>query len=163
CWPMLTALNTTPAFETNANNLNPRLQALRQQIGALDGSHRVQTYQHTHLPDGIGIPKGAVVELLGPSRYEFVAHFLAQHDRPCLWLQKEFSFFPTALLQRGVDLRKSVFVEAGDNVQWVLKQVLQSQVFPFLVGEDLNVSEKDLRKFQLLAERAGATLLHLCS
>lgn len=138
-----------------------RLETLKAQVGALDGSFKIETYKHQALD--VGIPKGAVVELLGPARYEFIANFLAEQNRPCLWVQKEFNFFPTALLQRGIDLGQSVFVEAGDDVAWVLKQALQAQVFPFIIGEDFSLQEKELRKMQLLAERSGSSFLHLCS
>lgn len=152
-------LRSLPDGSTDSRSV--RLQALRAQVGALDGTFQIETYKHQDLQ--VGVPKGAVVELLGPARYEFVAHFLAQQNQACLWVQKDLSFFPTALFQRGIDLTKNVFVEAGNDVQWVLKQVLQSQIFPFIVGEDFAIQEKDLRKLQLLAERSGASFLHLCS
>jgi len=138
-----------------------KLKALRSEIGGLGGLYQKEVYPHPSLD--VPLPKGAVIELVGPARYEFIADFIRSRSEPCLWMQKELSFFPTALLQRGVRMDRSVFVEAGGQVDWVLRQVLQSQVFPLVVGEDFGLGERDLRKVQLLAERSGSSFFHLCS
>src|SRR5690606_19245689 len=72
--------------------------------------------------------------------------------------EKEIEVFPTALAQRGVQLSNMVFIESGEHSTWVLQQILQSQVFPFVVATDISVTEKPLRKLQLFAEHSGSTL-----
>jgi hypothetical protein len=158
---MLAALKLFQIPSPSSASQSARLAHLRAQVGALDGSLSPEVHTAPDLP--VGLPKGAVVELLGPARYEYAAKLLAEKQTLSVWVQKDLSFFPTALLQRGVSLERSVFVEGGQNINWVLKQVLQAQIFPFVIGEDLQLPEKDLRRLQLLAERSGATLLHLCS
>jgi hypothetical protein len=112
---------------------------------------------------GIELPQGALVEVTGRFRHEFVAQFLAEQKKPSLWLEEEIQIFPVALQQRGVDLTKTVFVETGEHHQWVLQQSLRSQVFRFVIAENFQLHEKEMRKLQLLAERSGATVINLAA
>ena len=63
-----------------------------------------------------GIPRGAIVELLGPSRTEWFIQFLKAHpERRTFWAEREQQILPTAIHQRGVDLRKITFAILGTD------------------------------------------------
>ncbi len=150
----MSALVLTPEEKSS------RLQLLRSQVSFLDGSEKSENYSLSE--ESVRIPKGALVELTGPGRYAFVAHFLARHQQTrAAWVEHELTAYPPGLLQRGVGQSQITFIESAEHTAWVLTQALQSQVFPILIGCDLDLNEKAQRKFQLLAERAQCTFFRL--
>jgi hypothetical protein len=109
-----------------------------------------------------GIPRGGLVEICGHGKTEAVAKLLAEHAHmPVAWIEKDFSLLPSALIQRGVLLDKIFFVEGKSECAWAATLVLRSQIFPFLVYHAPFGEEKELRRFQLLAERFRSTMLLL--
>lgn len=134
------------------------LQELRTRLG-------IQESQRESLPCQAfppGLPRGALVELTGPGKTESVASLLAEH--PSLrvaWVESPFSIFPSALLQRNVNLEKIFFIEGGRESAWAAAALLRSQLFPLLVYHAPYGEERELRRFQLLAEKAASTMLLL--
>lgn len=109
-----------------------------------------------------GLPKGAITEISGVGKTEFVSQFLAEHkDQRVAWIEESFSVFPVAFLQRGLDLEKILFIEAGESLVWSTLQVLKSQIFPIVViyAEEINL--KNLRRVQVMSERAGSIVIWL--
>jgi hypothetical protein len=142
------------------------LAALREQIGAIDGSRKTEGYSSEWV--SAHIPRGALVEIVGAARTELMVHLLAEQQKEssearALWVEADFSVYPIGLVQKGVELSRLLFVEAPKDSAWVLGQALQAQVFPFLIASDFQFHEKDLRRFQLLSERAHATTFLLSS
>lgn len=135
------------------------LRALRAQIGAIDGTARADGFETQLL--NTQIPRGAVVEIIGAGRTQFMVKLLAerqkQADTLALWVEKEFSVYPLGLQQQGVDLSRLLFVESDKAAAWVLGQALQAQIFPIVIAADFTFDEKELRRFQLLSERSRAT------
>jgi hypothetical protein len=108
-----------------------------------------------------GLPRGGLVEVSGHGKTEAVAAFLAEQKQPAAWVEKELSLFPSALLQRRVELEKILFVEAGKDSPWAATTILRAGIFPFLVYQAPYGEERELRRFQLLAEKSATTMFLL--
>lgn len=132
------------------------LQELRARLGAL---HNREALRWSRLPTGL--PKGGLVEISGAGKTEAVASLLAEQGLPVAWVEHTLSVFPMALRQRKVELEKVFFVEAGKESAWAASAILRSQLFPLLVYHAPYGEERELRRFQLLAERSRATMFLL--
>ncbi len=112
----------------------------------------------SYLPTGI--PKGAIAEISGHGKSEFVLKFIAENKLKVAWIESDFSIFPFAFLQRNVALDKVLFVESANQTYWGVLQVLKAQIFPVVVV----VGDMDLRQLrcvQLASEKADACVLWL--
>jgi hypothetical protein len=137
------------------------LQELRARIGALEKFTRAGALPFGGLEGGL--PRGALVELAGSGKTESAARFLVENAAlPAAWVESEFSLYPPALLQRGRQLHNTFFTEAGKDAPWAATTILRSRLFPVLVYHaPYREDERQLRRFQLLAERAEATVILL--
>ncbi len=132
----------------------PSIADLRQLIGAVD-SFSTNTSSFSLYPSGI--PKGAVTEIAGSGKTQFIARFLAEHpDYKAAWVEESITINPYALFQKHVNLNNILFIEAQKELPWVLSQALQSGCFKALITNVSFVSEKDLRRYQLLSEKSQA-------
>lgn len=119
-----------------------------------------QGYSCSSLP--FLIPQGALVEIAGTSKVEWLISFLGENPSlKTFWTEPEFSLLPTALYQRGLNMDQMLFVEAGSQVFSVVRKVLRSQVFPCVVTPSIFQDEKTLKALQLLAEKSNATVFLL--
>lgn len=140
------------------------LQELRARLGAFEGRDLARE-AFTFSRFTAGFPRGVLVELTGPGKTENVAAFLAEN--PSLrvaWVESAFSLLPSAFAQRGVNLEKIFFVEAGVDSAWAASTILRSQLFPIVVyGASFprRDAERELRRFQLLAEKSASTVFVL--
>lgn len=134
---------------------------LRALIGQTEtGERKRERFPSARIPSGV--PRGALVEVTGSARTEWAAAFLAENGGvPVAWVEAQLSIFPTALAERRAGLERIVFIEAGRELDWTLLTLLRSQVFPVIVASDILRGESELRRYQLLAEKANATLLLL--
>ncbi|MCB0343015.1 MAG: hypothetical protein H6626_11300 [Pseudobdellovibrionaceae bacterium] len=136
------------------------LNELRELIGA-------QTFQRAWWPHSSlrsGIPQGAITQVAGAGKTEFVVRFLAENPQlRAAWVEKEFSIYPCGIIQRHVQLQRILFVEAGTVAQtiWSVLQILRSQLFQVVVADVPTPELKVLRRLQLASEKAGAALIML--
>lgn len=137
------------------------LQELRARLGALETFSRRESRPYSLFPQGL--PRGALVEISGAGKTECVAQFLAENaETPAAWIESEFSLYPPALLQRQRKLENTFFVEAGKDATWAAATILRARLFPLLVYHaPYTQDERQLRRFQLLAEKAEATMILL--
>jgi hypothetical protein len=113
-----------------------------------------------------GIPRGVLIELFGIGKTEWLIRFLSENAFiKAAWIEKKFTVHPTAIEQRGVSLKRILFVEAEHDFQWVVSQTIRSQLFEVVVipGDSFKDVKKDrfLRRLQLLAEKANTSLFIL--
>lgn len=135
------------------------LEELRARIGALEIRIREQ---HAFSLYAGGLPKGCLVEIAGHGKTECTVRFLSEHPGVAVaWIEGEFSLFPTALLQRRVDPAKILFIEGKKDAAWAAGVILRSGLFPFVIYHAPYKDERELRRFQLLSERARATMILL--
>lgn len=136
------------------------LLELRQKIGAIDGRIPRETHGFRYLQQPIA--KGSVVEFAGQGKTELCAHFLSEHpELSVAWVEDEFSLNPYALWQRHLNFENLVFVEAGRDMSWAIHQLLHSQAFDLIVSSGRQWEENELRRFQLLSEKAKSTFFLL--
>ena len=129
------------------------LRALREEIGAIDGSAAKPCSKFTLMQEGL--PLGAIVEVVGHGKTEFVVQFLKEHPEfKIAWIEKEMSLNPFALLQRDLKLEQFLFIEAATHGIWALQQILNSQCFQAIVVSGFEFDFKQLRRFQMLTERS---------
>lgn len=135
------------------------LQELRARLGAFEKLSRGESHPYSMLAGGL--PRGALVEVAGPGKTESVAAFLAENAQtPAAWVESEFSLYPPALFQRRRKLHNTFFIEAGKDAAWAASAVLRARIFPLLVYHaPYHEDERQLRRFQLLAEKAQATVI----
>lgn len=119
-----------------------------------------ETLSCANLPSGI--PKGAITEVTGSGKTEFVQNFLAEHPSLTVaWIEKSFSIFPYSFVQRGVRLSRLLFVDAQKDVEWTALQILRAQAFGAVViyGGDMDL--QGLRRLQLAAEKSDVCAIWL--
>ena len=63
-----------------------------------------------------GIPRGALVEIIGIGKTDLVSRFLSENPQPLkIWIEEEFSIYPCALAQKKVSLEKIIFSTDDQN------------------------------------------------
>jgi hypothetical protein len=157
------------------------ITSLRELIGTASG-YRNRSSLSFSLLDG-GIPKGALTEISGPGKTEFLVRFLSEHPSlKVAWIEEQISIYPYAMFQRKAQLQRILFAEAGSNSLWALMQILRSQVFGVIVFSSTTTTppnkrgdgggigresrralfeEKTLRAMQLSAEKSQAAVVFL--
>lgn len=142
------------------------LAELREQVGAIHKSwsgHSTRERIASSLLSE-GIPRGALIEVCGPSRVEWCLAFLREHpELKVCWIEEKFTLLPTALKQRGCNLEHFLFVEAGEELFKPLRKAIRSQVFDVLVAPSAFDDDRALKALQLLTEKANASLFLLGS
>lgn len=119
-----------------------------------------ETFTFGLLPEGI--PIGAITEISGRGKTEFVVRFLAEHPEfTVAWLEKSFSAYPFAFLQQNIDLKKILFLEGSREIEWCIYQSLRSQSFDVVVSYCEEMSLRSLRRIQLQAEKSHSAFLWL--
>jgi len=136
------------------------LQELRARLGAFDSHLTREAFSYSRLASGL--PRGILVELTGPGKTENVVQFLAENaSLRAAWVEQRFSLLPSAFVQRQANLEKIFFIEGGMQCAWAASTVLRSQLFPIVVYHAPYGEERELRRFQLLAERSNTTMILL--
>ncbi|MBL7714475.1 MAG: hypothetical protein JNL01_03340 [Bdellovibrionales bacterium] len=116
-----------------------------------------------------GLEKGKITEWIGPlgcGKSELVLQFLNENpETRCAWIEEKFTALPSSFSKQGTDLNRFLFIETGpetpNNLGWAAAQVLRSGIFQVIVLHSNRVSSIDLRRIQLLAEKAQACVLVL--
>jgi hypothetical protein len=116
-------------------------------------------------PMASGLPRSALTEISGPhggGKSEMVIQFLAENpDVRAAWIEEQFSVYPVAFPQLGVGLERVLFVEAGRQGLWTTQQILRSGLFSVVVLAGKVLTEINLRRLQLAAEKAQACVILL--
>lgn len=112
-----------------------------------------------------GLPRGALVHISGAhgcGKTELALKFLAEN--PTLrvaWIEDQFTLYPVSFEQLGAQLGRALFIHSGPDTFWTFSQVLNSQYFEVVVlsSQNLRVSDTELRRWQLMAEKTGCCCL----
>lgn len=109
-----------------------------------------------------GIPKGAITEISGHGKTQFVLSFLTEHkDLKVAWIEKNFSVNPFGFLQNQVELNRIVFIEANEDLEWSIYQTLRTQSLEVVVIYAEDIPLRTLRRIQLQSEKAQAVTFWL--
>lgn len=137
-----------------------RIKHLKLIIGALD---QVGPSEYWTAPGlECGIPRGVIVELLGPFRVEWFIQFLKlQEQLKVFWAEQVQQILPTAIHQRGIDLRRITFGILGDDLIKPLRKVIQSQLYEVVLAPNRFTEIKEFKAFQLFTEKSNSTLFLL--
>jgi hypothetical protein len=131
--------------------VKPTIEELRQLIGSgsIDNKERSSFSLY---PKGFQV--GSITEICGSGKSQAVAIFLKEHsDYKAAWIEEKITINPYALFQKGVKLENILFIEAQDQMNWCVDQALQSGCFKVLITQDPEIKEKELRRYQLIAEK----------
>ncbi|MFI5304912.1 MAG: hypothetical protein ACHQYP_08975 [Nitrospiria bacterium] len=133
---------------------------LRNLIGTLDGS---SLREYWPCSDTVTkLPKGAITQVCGAGKTEFVVEFLREHSGfRVAWIEPLLSIYPSGIIQRDVNLNRILFIEAGKEFPWVVQQVFKTSLFEVVILTSTIEDLKMLRRFQLAAEKAHASLILL--
>ena len=136
-----------------------RLAELRLLTKSVELGHK-ESWQAPSLD--LGVPKGVLVELIGNARTEWLLKLFALHqDNLIIWCEREPTVAPTAIHQRGIDLKRIKFINSKGDLQQPLRTALESQLYPFIVApqrfEDVNI----FRRLSLLAEKSKSNIFFL--
>jgi hypothetical protein len=140
------------------------LAELREKMGALA---RIDPLPGWAIPNtDLTLPRGSLVEILGARSREWLLELFVKHEETRIaWIEPKLTLFPPAVEQRGVSLRRWLFIETKQEWNWSVLQVLRSKLFHFAVTSvDLipsRGSDAYLRKLQIQAERSGTALFFL--
>lgn len=138
---------------------------IQKKMLSLENLRAMMQPQRKYLPyANLHIPVGALTAISGSGKTSFVSNFIAEHpELRVVWIESKFSIFPFAILQKKISLDRILFVEAGEQCEWTVLQVLKSQVFSIVVLYTEQVPLKSLRRFQIASEKAGASFIWLTS
>lgn len=118
------------------------------------------------------IPVGALTEVSGPAgggKTELILEYLARRfsASPSLrvaWIERQFTLYPPVLASREIVLEQVFFVDAGGSAEgalWASHQILRSGVFSAVVIAAEVRDTIALRRLQLAAEKAQASVFLL--
>ncbi len=124
--------------------------------------HILCVYREGSMGNSVALPKGAITQISGHGKTEFVVQWIAEHsDLRVAWIEDGISIFPYGFLQRRVSLHRVLFIEAESHFNWVVLEILRSQTFPVVVVYVENLELKVLRRIQLASEKCDITTLWL--
>ncbi len=114
-----------------------------------------------------GIPRGAITEVggsVGSGKTSRIVSVLKENPKlKVAWIEEDFSLYPIALSQAGVNLAQVLFVEAKQKTSWSALQCLKSQLFEVVViHTPTKLNDVVLRRLQLAAEKNDVALLLIC-
>jgi len=134
-----------------------RVSKLKLLLGELETPTQKEFLKAPQLPRGL--PKGCVVELLGPLKTEWLIQFLKdQPEFRIFWAERDPQILPTALSQRGLDLTRVTFGHLGEDLFLPLRRVLQSQLYQAVIAPQRFDEVRVLKTFQLLTEKSNSVL-----
>lgn len=134
-----------------------RVQKLKLLIGGMEEPGDREFLQAPLLAGGV--PKGVIVELLGPLRTEWLIQFLKLHaELRIFWAERQQHILPTALQQRGVDLSRITFGTLGEDLVIPLRRVIQSQLYPLVIAPNCFTEIRVFKAFQLFTEKTNSIL-----
>ena len=72
-------------------------------------------------------------------------------------------FYPPALSLQGLDLTHLLWLRPSteEHCLWATQEVIRSGLFPLILTSHFTYPERSLRRFQLVTEESGSTVLHL--
>jgi hypothetical protein len=109
-----------------------------------------------------GVPKGAITEISGKGKTEFVLQFLKENSElKVVWIERNFSAYPFGFLQREVDLDRFLFIEGAKDLDWCVYQALRTSVFQAVIVYSEDIGLNSLRRIQLQSEKSLAATLWL--
>ena len=138
-----------------------KLQELR---ALLSPFHKKEFYEFNKYC--LQIPKGSILQIYGPGKTEIALELFNEYNEwPVAWVEKTFSFYPPLLLQKKLSYEKFLFVESfsknKDSTAQILLQILKSQLFKAVVVYHDHFDFKQLRRFQIFAEKPESVLIWL--
>jgi hypothetical protein len=133
---------------------------LKDLYGTLDGSPLREYWSCSDTT--IRLPKGAITQICGVGKTEFVVEFLREHSGfRVAWIEPNLSIYPCGIVQREVNLNRILFIEAGNEFPWVVQQVFKTSLFEVVILTSTIEDSKVLRRLQMAAEKAHASLILL--
>lgn len=133
-----------------------KIQELRELIGQLGGGGKREFLPAAGIP--LGIPRGALVELAGAQKTEWLVAFLRANDSLlAAWIEREQTVLPPAIQQRGVELSRITFVTVADPFA-ALRRIIQAQLHEVIIAPSVFEEDRVLKGLQLLVEKANCVL-----
>ncbi len=134
-----------------------RVKKLKLLIGGLEESTPRDFLSAPILSSGI--PRGTIIELVGPCKTEWLIQFLkTQPHFRIFWAEQDQKILPTALHQRGLNLAQITFAKLGDDLVLPIRRVLQSQLYQVVIAPSHFTEIRILKAFQMFTEKSNALL-----
>ncbi len=109
-----------------------------------------------------GIPMGAITEISGSAKLEWLMQFLLEHQElRVFWIEQQFLLNPQALLQRGLTPDRFIFAECFQDLFACCRKALQSQMFQCIVAPHVFDDPSSLKALQLFSEKFNVMLVLL--
>jgi len=146
-------------------SLFEQLRALPTMIRPLP---QEEPYLFSLLPSGM--PKSGLVELcgtIGAGKTEVILRFLNENPNlEVAWIEKDFTIYPGAFPHYQVSLDRILFIDVSSprfkqTPFWCASQVVKSQLFQAVIFFQIEFTEIELRRLQLLAKQAGTLIIFL--
>jgi hypothetical protein len=151
-------------FPLSRKPASDRLKALKELV-------QNRSFERATLPASFwapGIPRGALTAISGRhglGKSGLVARLLAENPTArAAWIEESFTLHPCALVPAGVALDRVLFIEAGSELLWTARQVLETGLFDIvllLAGSSRLIPDPELRRLQLVAEKSSSCVLLL--
>jgi hypothetical protein len=140
-----------------------KIHQLKLLIGGLEDPNPREFLAAPNLPQGV--PRGIIVELVGPQKTEWLIQFLklqqTNAEFKTFWAERDQKILPTALHQRGLDLTRITFGTFGDDLVIPVRRILQSQLYHTIIAPQKFDEIRVLKAFQLLSEKSNSILFLL--
>jgi hypothetical protein len=110
----------------------------------------------------LGMPKGALVEISGRKNAEAAFQFLLENPgMPVAWIEQDLKSLSIERIPERLNVAKILFFDGNKDSSWAASTVINSKEFPVVVYHAPYGEEKELRRWQLQAEKAGVTVILL--
>lgn len=144
-----------------ATDSRPDLEEIRKKLGQYFIADTTREFLDCDTVPG-GVPKGVLCEIVGTARTEWILRLLRQNPSlNIFWAEEKLTLFPTALEQRGFDLRRILIAETQGMLFQTLRRVLKSKVFDCVILPGTIQEVKKLKALQLFAREANAGVFFL--
>lgn len=118
------------------------------------------TFVRTETETFVDLPRGALVEISGPSARRAVAALLAQNpDQAVVWIERSLAPLPPELERIRLNFERVLFVHGDQDSSWAASAVLTTGLFPLVVFGAGYSNERELRRYLRQAKATNATFL----
>ncbi len=109
-----------------------------------------------------GVPRGVICEIVGTAKTEWMLNLLKHNPNLyTFWAEEILTILPTAIHQRGIDLKKILLAETGDKLFQSLRRALRSKLFDCIVLPRAIEEIKMLKALQLFARESNSCVFFL--
>lgn len=136
--------------------VRPSLFEIRKRLGLVDLEKR-HFLECPSVPGGV--PRGVICEVVGTAKTEWLISLLISNPQlNVFWAESKWTLLPTAMQQRGLDLRRILLAETGGKTLQAVRKALRSKIFDCVILSGEIKETRMLKALQLFARESHAAV-----